>query len=82
VFFTTTTIFAFSFELQLIMPCRPLVQINGNKTNRKELTTYTRGLIIGKHESGVSMTHISQTPGIPISTISYTIQQVVKGYLE
>lgn len=50
------------------MPRRPLARINGNRTIRKELTTYTRGLIIGKHESGVSMTHISQTLGIPLST--------------
>ncbi len=63
------------FEIQFSMPRRPLAQINGNKTNRKELTTYTRGLIIGKHESGVSMTHISQTLGIPLSTVSETIKK-------
>lgn len=57
------------------MPRRPLARINGNRTIRKELTTYTRGLIIGKHESGVSMTHISQTLGIPLSTVSETIKR-------
>jgi IS30 family transposase len=57
------------------MPRLPLAQISGNITKRKELTPYTRGLIIGKHEAGVPISQISHTLGIPSSTVFETIQQ-------
>ena len=57
------------------MPRRPLGQISGNSIKGKELSPYMRGLITGKHESGIKPSHISQDLQIPRSTIVDTIQQ-------
>jgi len=55
------------------MPRAPLGQISGNITKRKGLNPYKRGLIIGKHESGINPTQISQNLQIPRSTIIDTL---------
>jgi hypothetical protein len=57
------------------MPRRPLAQISGNTSTTKELSPYSRGLIIGKYEAGVSLSQISESLAIPSSTVFDTIQQ-------
>jgi hypothetical protein len=57
------------------MPRRPLAQISGNSTKEKELTPYSRGLIIGEYYSGVKPSQISRNLQIPRSTIADSIQQ-------
>ena len=55
------------------MPRAPPGQISGNITKRKELSPYKHGLIIGKHESRINLTQISQNLQIPRSTIIDTL---------
>jgi hypothetical protein len=57
------------------MPRRPLAQISGNTSTTKELSPYSRGLIIGKYEAVVSLSQISESLAIPSSTVFDTIQQ-------
>jgi hypothetical protein len=74
--FKSTTILPYLIQLNLIMPRRPLAQINNNSIQRKELSPYVRGIITGKHHSGFKTSHISQQLQIPRSTVNDTIQQI------
>ena len=65
------------FQLNFIMPRRPLAQISGNTTKRSELSPYLRGLIIGKHDSGITPSQISRDLKIPRTTINGTIQRIL-----
>jgi transposase len=76
--FKSTTILPPSIQLDFIMPRRPLAQISGNTTKGKELTPYSRGLIIGEYNCGVKPSQISRNLQIPRSTVIDTIQQKSK----
>ena len=53
----------------------PLGQIHGNSRRQPELTPYTRGLIIAKHQLGLKPGEISYQLQVLRSTVYSTIQQ-------
>ena len=55
------------------MPRTPLGLISGNKTPRKELDPYTRGLIVADSQNGVTVAESARTRGVPANTIRNTL---------
>ena len=55
------------------MPRTPLKSISSNITHRKELTPYTRGIIVGKSEEGATPTQIERDLNVPRTTIIDTL---------
>ena len=51
----------------------PLTHISGNSGQRKELTPYQRGIIVGLVSKGASRREVSRDLKVPLSTVNDTI---------
>ncbi|KAH8805067.1 hypothetical protein F5884DRAFT_798336 [Xylogone sp. PMI_703] len=56
-------------------PRRPLAETSENKTPRKELTPYERGMIAGAAKLGHSPAEISKSLNLPYSTVKATLSR-------
>jgi hypothetical protein len=54
-------------------PRRPLQEISGNSTIRKELSPFQRGLLVGAANVGCIPAQISKDFNVPDSTVQYTL---------
>lgn len=57
------------------MTCTPLQPETSDKTTRKELEPFQRGIIIGRYLAGQKQADIQRAMGLPYSTIRVTIKK-------
>ena len=55
----------------------PLGPISGNRIKKKEISSFIRGVIVGKYSKGATQREIAKDLKIPKSTIHYTLKQAL-----